>query len=329
MLGGPINYNRNGSPPRTNKIQIQEPPRTFCGGRFEHIDKLGEGSYGKVYKCYDRNRKEIIALKKVKFHSEKYQGVPQSSLRELAILKELRHPGIIRLEDILASQDNQQELFLVFEMADMDLRKYLHKANYTLPPYRVKDIMLELIKATDYIHSNRILHRDLKPENVLISKEGDKVKLADFGLSRTIHAPLRPYSREILSLWYRSPELCMGYKNYSVGVDTWALGCIFFELITGHPLFKAKTDSELIMKIFEVFGTPSQENNKWPWVHKIKGFSVSFPKFPGKGIKSLLKINITEEALDLMNKLLDIDPLERYTCSQALDHPYFKTTQGM
>lgn len=296
-----------------------EPSRTFCDGRFLFLEKLGEGSYGKVYKVMDNFRNEVVALKKVKFHGDKVQGIPQSSLRELAILKEANHENIIRLYDIIQSTDHSFELFLVFEVSDMDLRKYTHINGYTLQKTKIKGIMKELIKGVDYLHSNRIIHRDLKPENILLSKEGDQIKIADFGLSRTIHNPLRPYSREILSLWYRSPELCMGYKHYSIGVDTWAIGCIFFELVAGQPLFKAKSDTDMLFKIFDLFGTPTPET--WSWITKITGFNGSFPIFKVKGLKSLLP-NLEPDALDLMTKLLELNPLDRITCAEALDHPY-------
>lgn len=297
-------------------------PRTFCQDRFEYLDKLGEGSYGKVYKVFDRHKKKVMALKKVKFHGDKYQGIPQSSLRELAILKEVNHPNVIRLEDIIGATDGSHELFLVFEMADLDLRKFLHAQGYRVPPEKVRKLMYELVVGVDYLHRNRILHRDLKPENVLVSKTGEHPKLADFGLSRTVHMPLRPYSREILSLWYRSPELCMGYKHYSLGVDVWALGCIFFELVTGKPLFKAKSDSEMILAIFELFGTP--RGDKWDWVKKIGGFNVNLPVFPGTGLKALVKEQVSADGLELMGLMLELDPLKRIPCAEALLHPFFK-----
>ena len=298
-------------------------PRTFCEGRFEFIDKLGEGSYGKVYKVIDRLKKEVVALKKVKFHGENCQGIPQSSLRELAILKEINHPNVVNLQDILGSKEGGYELYLVFELVDSDLRKFLQCNNHKLSRSQVKFVMHELVKGIDHLHRNRIIHRDLKPENILISRQGDKVKIADFGLSRTIHMPLRPYSREILSLWYKSPELCMGYKNYSIGVDTWAIGCIFFELVAGHSLFKAKSDTEMLFKIFEVFGTPNKDN--WDWVRKIAGFTANFPNIPGRGLASLLVgKDICLDGLDLMSQLLEMNPLDRISCLKALEHPYFK-----
>lgn len=317
----PINVRPVQANPYTG-LPVSQPaePRTFCEGRFNFMDKLGEGSYGKVYKVYDNQRKEVVALKKVKFQSERYQGVPQSSLRELAILKELNHVNIIKLEDIIGSRDSSHEIFLVFQMADHDLRRYQHNHKYVIPRHSVKTIMMSLLKGVDYLHQQRIIHRDLKPENVLIGRDGENVKIADFGLSRTIHMPLRPYSKEILSMWYRSPEICMGYKNYSIGVDIWALGCIFFELLSGYPLFKGKTDSEMLYKIFEIQGTPSGKN--WDWVRKISGFNASFPQLPGKGLKSFFR-EVDPLALDLMDKLLKLDPTERISCADAINHHYF------
>ena len=303
------------------KPHVQEPCRTFCSGRYEYVSKLGEGSYGEVYKVNDKDRSLVVALKKVKFQGDKNQGIPQSSLRELAVLKELDHDNIIKLYDIVQSKEQNFELFLSFEMADMDLRQFIHNNSNTLSKQKIKSVMKELLNGVNHMHSKRIIHRDLKPENILVSRLGEQVKVADFGLSRTIHNPLRPYSREILSLWYRSPELCMGYKHYSIGVDTWALGCIFYELTTGKPLFKEKTDTGMLFKIFELFGTPTDEN--WSWVTKITGFNCSFPVFQAKGLRSLLP-GVEEAAIDLMSRLLALNPLNRMTCVEALNHPYFQ-----
>ena len=306
-----------------NKYQIENElitkKRTFCQNRFEFVEKLGEGSYGKVYKVFDLKTKKIVAIKQIKLHSNNNQGVSQSSLREIAILGQLDHPNIIRMEETIGFMDGTFELSMVFELIDMDLRKFMQIFKGKMTKSMIRTIMLQIVSGVNHMHCNRVLHRDLKPENILISKNGDQVKIADFGLSRTIHQPLRPYSREILSLWYRSPELCMGYKNYSVVMDCWSIGCIFYELVVGQPICKGKTDTEVLFKIFEVFGTPDKKS--WDWANKINGFSMTFPVFSGKGL-SISKDDLCEDGLDLMQKLLVLNPVNRFTCKQALEHPY-------
>ena len=116
--------------------------------------------------------------------------------------------------------------------------------------------MHQILEGVDYLHSNKVFHRDLKPENILVSKAEDLIKICDFGLARTFHQPLRPYTHEVMSLWYRSPELCINSNSYSIGVDTWAIGCIFAIMMTGRPIFQAKVQSELLINIIDIIGNP-------------------------------------------------------------------------
>jgi cyclin-dependent kinase len=155
---------------------------------------------------------------------------------------------------------------------------------------------------------------------VLISNNAEQVKLADFGLSRTVHQPFRPYSREIMTLWYRSPEACMGFKDYSIGIDVWAVGCIFAQLIKGRALLQGSSDSEQLILIFRLLGSPTKEN--WPSIDKFKGFCSDFPKFSALGLRNQVK-DICPMGMDLLEKFLTLDPLLRISCKDALQHPYF------
>jgi len=310
--------------------QVVPEPTTLCDGRFKILATLGEGSYGKVYRVYDSLRQSVMALKKVKFLGKSAQGIPQSSLRELAILKELKHPNIVKLEDIIGNREAQSELFLLFPLSSGDLRTFTLTNPSPLSLTTIRQIMKGLLQGVDYLHGQRIVHRDIKPENVLVDRdaEGVKVRVADFGLARTVHMPLRPYSKEILSLWYRSPELCLGYKNYSIGVDTWAIGCIFYELITGEVLFKGRSDTEMIHKIFKTFGTPT--GDKWSWVSKLNGYRscLSLPVYPPASFASVLeRYPLARECpsvVEIIEGMLRIDPLDRLTCQEALSHPFFQ-----
>lgn len=204
---------------------------------------MGEGTYGTVYKCYDVKKQTVVAVKKLKFHHED-QGIPATSVREIGILRSMNHENLVFLKDIARDDVEKNSLYLSFEMVDMDLNTFIKNRNRQVPIFEIKKIMLQIIKGVNHLHENRIFHRDLKPDNVLVSDDLSKVKLADFGLSRTVHQPFRPMSREIMTLWYRSPESCMGYKEYSIGVDCWAIGCIFAQLVNGRSLLQGSSDAE-------------------------------------------------------------------------------------
>lgn len=260
----------------TSTFNYQGNTKTICSGRYNVLKKLGEGTYGTIYKCFDTRKEQTVAVKQLKFHHEN-EGIPATSIREIGILRSLNHENLVFLKDIARDDSEKNSLFLSFEMMDMDLGSFIKSRNRMVPMFEVKRIMYEIIKGVNHLHENRVFHRDLKPDNVLISGDLSKIKLADFGLSRTIHQPFRPMSREIMTLWYRSPEACMGYKEYSIGVDCWAIGCIFAQLINGRALLQGSSDSEQLILIFKLLGSPTLES--WPDLTKYSGFSIKYPKF--------------------------------------------------
>ena len=298
---------------------LKKKTRYLANKRYKIILKLGEGTYGTVFKCLDTVKNEVVAIKKLKFHHEK-EGIPATSIREIGILRSMIHPNLVTLKDIHQVDGEKMSLYLSFEMMEMDLSALIKKHNRKLPRPLIKRIMFKVVSAVDHLHKNRVFHRDLKPDNILISNDGDDVKLADFGLSRTIHQPFRPYSREIMTLWYRSPESCMGHKEYSIGVDVWAVGCIFAQLINGRALLQGTSDSEQLILIFRLLGTP--DFNEWPHLKGYKGYSQKYPKFKALGLKSRLK-QICDQGYDLLEKFFILDPLARISCKEALKHPYF------
>ena len=170
------------------------------------------------------------------------------------------------------------------------------------------------------MHSSGILHRDVKPQNVLITNS-KVVKFADFGLARTIDIPLKKYTREIETLWYRAPELMLGENKYSFGVDIWALGCIFAEVITKKPLFQGDCQIDQIYKVFQLLGTPDE--NSWPGVSKLPFYKENFPKFRAAGIETVVP-NLSSDGAELMRKLLNMDPRKRISAMEALGHDFFK-----
>lgn len=140
---------------------------------------------------------------------------------------------------------------------DYDLKKYLSENKQTITPYQIKLFLYQLVNGVNYCHSRRIIHRDLKPQNLLVDRVGN-LKIADFGLARAFGIPIKTLTHEIETLWYRAPEVLLGQKQYSLGVDIWAVGCIFAELIEKKPMFNGDSEIDQIFKIFQFHGTPTQ-----------------------------------------------------------------------
>ena len=283
--------------------------------KYEKIEKVGEGTYGVVYKCKIKGTNDYVALKKIRLENED-EGIPSTSIREISILKQLRHPNIVYLMDLI---HGEKKLYLVFEFMEHDLKKFLDINNGPLPPELVKSYLYQILIAINFCHSKRIIHRDLKPQNLLIDKDGI-IKLADFGLARSFGIPIKTLTHEILTLWYRAPEILLGQKEYSTPIDIWSAGLIFYEMAHRRPLFMGDCEIDQIFKIFQMFGTPNEKS--WNGVTKLPEFKLTFPQFKGKGLNEYNK-NIDPIGLDLLSKMIQIDPCKRISAKQALQHPYF------
>jgi len=167
----------------------------------------------------------------------------------------------------------------------------------------------------------RVLHRDLKPQNILVSKQG-ALKIADFGLARTFGIPVKSFANEVVTLWYRPPDILLGSTNYSTSIDIWSIGCIFAEMVTGKCLFMGSSAPDQLIKIFQVTGTPDPD--KWPGLSDLSEWKPdAFEKFTGEPLSKICP-KLESDGLDLLEKMLKCNPAERITGKDALDHPYFK-----
>ena len=284
---------------------------------YQKLEKLGEGTYGVVFKAIDKRNNEVVALKKIRLEQEE-EGIPPTSIREISILKELHHPNVVGLHEVINSQG---KLTLVFEYLDWDLKKYIDTSRSTLSPDLVKSYAYQILCGLCYCHCHRIIHRDLKPQNLLINNKG-MIKLADFGLARAFTIPLRNYTHEVITLWYRPPEILLGSKFYSLPVDIWSTGAIIAEMITKRPLFPGDSEIDQLFSIFKILGTPTEET--WPGVTELPTYSSKFPKFHRRNLKDIV-VGADPLAIDLLEKMLIYDPAQRITAKDALDHPWFDT----
>lgn len=284
--------------------------------KYEKQQKVGEGTYGVVYKARDKLTGNFVALKKIRLEHED-EGVPSTAIREISILKELRHPSIVGLLDVVHIQ---HKLFLVFEFLDQDLKKYMESVK-RITPELAKSYFRQLLEGLLYCHQRRVIHRDLKPQNLLIDKNG-ALKLADFGLARAFCVPVRPYTHEVITLWYRAPEILLGSQSYSVAVDMWSAGCIFAEILTKRPLFPGDSEIDELFRIFRTLGTPTEED--WPGCTSLPEYKPNFPKWKRQDLSKLVP-GTTEEAIDLLSQTLIYEPGQRISARRALEHPYFTT----
>mmetsp|Transcript_47950 Transcript_47950/g.79439 ORF Transcript_47950/g.79439 Transcript_47950/m.79439 type:complete len:315 (-) Transcript_47950:354-1298(-) len=283
--------------------------------RYNKIEKIGEGTYGVVYKAQDKLTKEIIALKKIRLEAED-EGVPSTAIREISLLRELQHPNIVNLKDVV---HQNQKLYLVFEFLDQDLKKYMDLVGGDLHEMLVKSYVQQLLKGIAFCHAHRVLHRDLKPQNLLIDKKG-VLKLADFGLARAFGIPVRTYTHEVVTLWYRAPEILLGGKEYSTPVDMWSVGTIFAEMATRTPLFPGDSEIDQLYRIFRALGTPNEQI--WPGVTKYPDYRTTFPQWTPQSLKKIVP-TMDSLGLDLLSKMLIYEPSKRISAREALKHPYF------
>lgn len=216
----------------------------------------------------------------------------------------------------------ENRLYLIFEFLSMDLKKYLDTIpdKELMSPLMVKNYLFQICQATCFCHQRRVIHRDLKPQNLLVDSKG-AIKLADFGLARAIGIPVRVYTHEVVTLWYRAPEVLLGAQRYSMGIDIWSIACIFAEMAMKRPLFQGDSEIDELFKIFRMLGTPTE--SEWQGVTTLPDFKASFPKWKGNHLNDKMNKYLDENGIDLLQKMLIYDPAGRISAKAILNHPYF------
>ncbi|KAF1999635.1 serine/threonine protein kinase, CMGC family, CDC2/CDK subfamily [Amniculicola lignicola CBS 123094] len=290
---------------------------------FEIVNEIAEGTYGHVSRARELATGAVFALKKVKMDFA-VEGFPVPALREIALLQKARHKNIVDLREIVLGE-SFDEVVLVLEFIEHDLRTLQDDMPEPFLPSEVKALLLQLTSALSFLHENHIMHRDLKTANILLSNRG-VLKLADFGMARFIPPPSAPLTQYVVTLWYRAPELLLGALSYSTEVDMWSLGCIFGELLLKQPLLEAKNEVDQLSKIFALCGLPNDKS--WPGFWRLPNSkSLKLPRNAptdnGSAIRAKFPI-AGKAGAELLISLLSLNPDDRPSARAVLEHQYFK-----
>ncbi|ETO05800.1 cyclin-dependent kinase-like protein [Reticulomyxa filosa] len=320
--------------------------------------KIGEGAYGIVLKCQNKETKENIAIKKFK-DTEEDEHIKKCITREIKILRMLKHENIIAFKDAFRylkkkSKININEinkiyslkkiLYLVFELMQGNMLELLEKTKNGLESELLKLYSYQLIQAVKYCHHFNIIHRDIKPENLLINVSPQPLlKLCDFGFARIIdnndnddnngnnnnNHQQQSLTDYVATRWYRAPELLLGFKNYNKPIDIWAIGCIVAELIDSQPLFPGESDLDQLFLIRKVLG-PLTEQQKELFSKNPRFLGATLPEIANPQTLSRRyqgHKTFHSSLLSLLKGLLEMDETQRLTIEQAHQHPYFKCFQ--
>ncbi|KAJ9530012.1 hypothetical protein QJQ45_023291 [Haematococcus lacustris] len=325
------------APPARKRLEGQTPAVDLIPALcLRSQEKIGEGTYGKVYKAKDLNTGKLVALKKTRLEMEE-EGVPSTTLREVSLLlmlSESNHivkcvhvasdPCTVWLLAVEHTEENGKPcLYLVFEYLQTDLKKWMDRNGkgpaYPIPKNVIKNLLYQLVKGLAHCHKHGVLHRDLKPQNLLVDDSILCLKIADLGLGRAFSIPVKSYTHEIVTLWYRAPEVLLGTTHYSTPVDMWSVGCIFAELVRKQPLFPGDCELQQLLHIFKLLGTPSEDN--WPGVTKLRDWH-EWPQWHPQDLSRIFP-TLEAEGVDLLRRMLDYDPAKRISAKEALKHPYF------
>eukprot|EP00887_Chlorella_sp_A99_P001381 scaffold8.g1381.t1 len=266
---------------------------------------LGRGTFGEVIQATHKEvglsrTRQVVAIKKIRV-GEKGEGVNVTALREVKLLRELAGADVVRLLDVFP---HKRGISLVFEFCESDLEAMV-------------------LRGLEFCHARWVVHRDVKPNNFLVAASGE-LKLADFGLARTFGSPEHRYTNQVFARWYRPPELLYGSTCYGPGVDVWAAGCVFAELLLRRPWFAGESDVEVLTKIFMALGTPQDED--WGGLRAMPSF-VEFQATPPPGLRKTFPPGLpvaTDDALDLLSRMVVFDASRRISASEALQHRYFR-----
>lgn len=292
------------------------------------VKQLGRGAYGTVYLCEDKKSGEQVAVKHVKQAAR--QG--KSMLREIRLLARLRHENLLFLLDFPAvSSPNFEDIYLVLPYLASDLHKII-QSQQALTEKHVQVIVVQILRAMEYLHASGVAHRDLKPANILLSSDC-KLKVCDFGLARgglgmdgdEPEEACGVLTEYVVTRWYRAPEVMLLPKQYSTAVDIWSVGCILGEILGRKAMFPGKNHIDMVCMVSKVLGNPADTDLNWlpKDTDAYRFLRKVCPQGSGVNLATMYP-RASSSCLDLLKALLRWSPQERITASEAQKHEYVK-----
>ena len=288
------------------------------GGGYVRVRNLGEGTFGVVYLATRKEDGREVAIKRT-LPLEKQRGLHFSIIREVKFLQDLKCSNIVELVEVFLTGDS---LHMVLEFCPYDLKDLIYDKKIFLQIGHFKSCLRMILSGVQHCHENFVLHRDLKPANILIAPDG-QLRLADFGAAKS-HSSPRSMTTEVVTRAYRAPELLFGATLYAGGVDMWAVGCIFAELLLRGPLFPGTSDIDQLARIFNVLGTPNESN--WPTAHLLPSF-IQFDQREPLQLDTIFRpTDVGKSGVELLSRMLTLDPQRRISATEALNHDYLTTS---
>ncbi|XP_072889451.1 mitogen-activated protein kinase 7 isoform X1 [Hemitrygon akajei] len=303
------------------------------GEDYQVLQTIGTGAYGVVTSARHRQTGQLVAIKKIPNAFDVVTNAKRT-LRELQILKHFKHDNVIGIRDVLKPPGSLAEfrnVYVVLDLMESDLHQIIHSPQpLTLEHSRY--FLYQLLRGLKYIHSARVVHRDLKPGNLLVN-ENCELKIGDFGMARALRrggsstsssasSSQQPFLTEyVATRWYRAPELMLSFPGYGSAVDLWSAGCIFAEMLARRQLFPGKNYLHQLQLILAVLGTPSDDLVASVGAERVRSYLRGLPHRKPVSLASLFP-GAQPQALDLLGRLLRLDPRERPTAAQALAHPF-------
>ena len=297
---------------------------------FTKIKRIGRGTYGAVYEAKSENTGRHVALKKF-LPQDSDDGLHSTTVREIAVIKACDHPGILKCLHVKLKNSNT---FLITNLYDCTLREFYQKPFFNRR--LLESAVYQITDAVRYLHSVGFIHRDLKPQNIFVEHIGNDnwiSVIGDFGLARKYYNTVEPplMTHEVYTLWYRAPELLLGTKRYSTVTDIWSIGAIFAELILKKPLMAGDSEIDQLMKIFQLFGTPTPDT--WEGVADLPDYKPVFPlwtpngpaNFRSKFDKAIANGECNDSLIDFIGSLMTLDPKQRPDIYETFDNKFLET----
>jgi serine/threonine protein kinase len=294
--------------------------------RYEIMETLGSGAYGVVVSARDNLTGEMVAIKKIEKAFE-HSTFTKRTLRELKIMRLLNHDNVININSIQLPRSREEfdEIYVITELMETDLSSII-KSPQPLSDEHCQFFMYQILRGMKYMHSACILHRDLKPRNLLVNSDCD-LKICDFGLARAAldwNIRMPDMTDYVATRWYRAPEVILAFKKYSSAMDVWSAGCILGELLLRKPLLPGSDVHHQIELIFNLIGTPSDEDIEIIPNPRAREKVRRMPKRKGKPFELLFR-DANPLSVDLLKKMLIFNPDKRITIDEALTHPYLES----